>query len=136
MSALFPIAGTRTTGLLSQSALIQQLSTQQLDIQRLQTEISTGQRLATPSEDAPAALRSGAAPFSQDATGVVYSGNEGTLNSFADLDLPFASNASGADVFGTYSNEVRGTVDLNPALTANTPLSALNGGQGIHLESI
>src|SRR5436190_23782899 len=57
MSALFPIASTRTTGLLSQSVLIQQLSNQQLDIQRLQTEISSGQRIATPSEDAPAALR-------------------------------------------------------------------------------
>src|SRR5439155_9524965 len=57
MSPLFPISGTRTTGLLSQSALIQQLSNQQLDIQRLQTEISSGQRIATPGEDAPAALR-------------------------------------------------------------------------------
>src|SRR5207245_8482391 len=65
-----------------------------------------------------------------------YGGNEGTLNSFADLDLPFASNASGADVFGTYSNEVRGTVDLDPALTADTPLTALNGGQRIRLGSV
>src|SRR5207248_5407824 len=42
---------------LSQSAVIQQVSNQQLDIQRLQTEISSGQRIATPSDDAPAALR-------------------------------------------------------------------------------
>ena len=39
-------------------------------------------------------------------------------------------------MFGTFSAQVQGTVDLNPALTADTPISALNGGQGLSLGSI
>jgi flagellar hook-associated protein 3 FlgL len=75
-------------------------------------------------------------PFVQEANGIVYRGNEGLLCSFVDLDLPYATNATGAEVFGTFSPQVRGTVDLNPALTADTPLASLNGGQGVTLGSL
>ena len=83
-----------------------------------------------------AGSRSTAAPFEQTANGVIYTGNEGSLDSFVDLNLPYATNASGAEVFGTFSSQVQGTVDLDPALTANTPIAALNGGRGLTLGSI
>jgi flagellar hook-associated protein 3 FlgL len=67
---------------------------------------------------------------------VIYSGNEGSLNSFVDLDLPYATNAAGSDVFGAFSGEVQGIVDLDPALTADTPISALYAGRGVSLGSI
>jgi flagellin-like hook-associated protein FlgL len=78
----------------------------------------------------------GVVPFSQQANGVVYLGNEGALNSFVDLEVLYPTNATGAEVFGTFSPQVRGTVDLNPALTAGTPLADLYSGQGLALGSI
>src|SRR5439155_7066034 len=63
-------------------------------------------------------------------------GNEGSLNSFIDVGLPYATNESGPAVFGAFSSQVQGTVDLNPPLTPDTPISALNGGQGLALGSI
>jgi flagellar hook-associated protein 3 FlgL len=80
--------------------------------------------------------RSSDAPFTQTADGVIYNGNDGSLNSFVDVGLPYATNAAGPDVFGTFSSEVQGIVDLNPALTADTPISALYNGRGVSLGSI
>ncbi len=227
MTGFYPIPATRSTNLLEQTQLIQQFNNSQIELQKLQNQISTGRRIATPGEDPSAAqqgqvlqrlidlkaqaqtnaqvaqsylnatdtalsnisqmltdVRSAAsaansdtssdqsrqaalqqvnqaisqllntanqnfrgrylfggssaagAPFSQTEAGVVYAGNSGSLNSFVDLGLAQATNASGTDVFGTYSAEVQGTVDLNPALTPDTPISSLNGGQGLKLGSI
>jgi flagellar hook-associated protein 3 FlgL len=80
--------------------------------------------------------RSAAAPFAHLGDGVAYSGNEGTLDSFVDVGLAYATNASGSEVFGSFSGEVQGLVDLNPALTADTPISALYSGRGVRLGSI
>src|SRR5262245_2802772 len=80
--------------------------------------------------------RSSGAPFTQTSDGVVYNGNDGSLNSFVDVGLPYATNAAGPDVFGTFSSEVQGIVDLDPALTADTPISALYSGRGVSLGSI
>jgi flagellar hook-associated protein 3 FlgL len=227
MAGFYPVPSTRSTDLLAQTRLIQQFNTGSLALQKLQTQISTGQRIATPGEDPGVAqramtlqrlleqkdqaktnlqaaqsylnatdtalsnvstiinnVRSAAqaaasdtssdasrqaaaqqvkeaitqllntanqqfrgrylfagsrqdvAPFAQTDAGVVYNGNEGSLPSFVDLGLPYATNASGAQVFGTYSPEVQGAVDLNPAVTADTPISSLNGGKGLTLGSI
>ncbi len=57
MASVFPVPSTRTTGLLEEARLLSQLNQQQLDIQRIQNQISTGRRLATPSEDPSAAHR-------------------------------------------------------------------------------
>ena len=62
--------------------------------------------------------------------------DEGLLESFVDVDLPYATNATGQKSLAAFSAEVRGTVDLNPALTADTPLAALFGGRGVSLGSI
>ncbi len=67
---------------------------------------------------------------------VVYRGNEGTLNSYSDTDVLFATNVAGADLFGAISEPVRGTVDLDPVLTNETRLTALRGGRGISPGSI
>ncbi len=57
MAGIYPIPSTRTSSLLSQQRLISQLQLDQIDIQRLQTQISTGRRLTVPSDDSSAALR-------------------------------------------------------------------------------
>jgi flagellar hook-associated protein 3 FlgL len=227
MSGFFPVPSTRSTNLLMQTRLIQQLDSNQVDLQKLQTQISTGQRISLPGEDPAAAQRaetiqsllelktqaqtnskvaqsylnatdtalsnvatlvtnvrsaalaaasdtasdtsrqaaaqqvdqaitqllntanqnfrgrylfagseSSAAPFTQTADGIVYNGNDGSINSYVDIGLAFGTNAPGSDVFGAYSANVQGSVDLNPSLTNDTPVSALNGGQGLSLGSI
>ncbi len=61
---------------------------------------------------------------------VQYSGNEGVLRSYVDLERLFDTNLSGTDVFGGISKQIEGG-DLNPQLSADTLLSTINGGQGI-----
>ena len=57
MAGIIPIPSTRISGLLTRQRLTQQYQTDQLDLFRLQEQISTGQRISLPSEDAPAAIR-------------------------------------------------------------------------------
>jgi len=68
--------------------------------------------------------------------GVKYFGNEEELLSYSDIDLLFATNVSGSEVFGAISEVVKGSVDLNPVLTYNTRLADLRGGLGIGPGSI
>lgn len=79
----------------------------------------------------------GIRPFQSLADGTVqYLGNEALLESYADIDLLFATNLTGSEVFGAISEPVRGTADLNPVLTFNTRLADLNGGKGVKPGSI
>ena len=57
MAGIYPLPSTRTSDLLAQTRLMSQLFADQLGIQRLQAQISTGIRLTAPSDDAPAAVR-------------------------------------------------------------------------------
>lgn len=57
MAGLLPIPTTRITGLYSRQRLTQQLQSDQLSLFRLQDQVSTGQRIILPSDDAPSALR-------------------------------------------------------------------------------
>src|SRR5262245_6952233 len=57
MPSFYPVPSTRSTNLLAQSRLLQQLNADQLDLQRLQDSISTGRRIERPGEDAAAAQR-------------------------------------------------------------------------------
>jgi flagellar hook-associated protein 3 FlgL len=75
-------------------------------------------------------------PFAEIDGHVRYSGNEGQVQSYADLDLLLASNVNGNEVFGAFSSEVQGSVNLTPNLTADTLLANLHGGQGISTGSI
>lgn len=83
-----------------------------------------------------AGSRASLTPFSLDGNRATYNGNEGSLSSFVDIDLPYATNVAGSDIFGTFSPGVQGAVDLNPVLTHNTLLSDLRGGAGVTLGSI
>ena len=76
-------------------------------------------------------------PFTSLNDGLVrYDGNEGYLQSYADIDLLTTTNLTGTEVFGAMSDPVRGTIDLNPVLTFDTRVSDLRGGQGISKGSI
>jgi flagellar hook-associated protein 3 FlgL len=55
--ALYPVPTSRTSEFLVQQRLISQLQGDSLDLLRLQTQISTGQRIQLPSEDPAAAFR-------------------------------------------------------------------------------
>jgi flagellin-like hook-associated protein FlgL len=57
MAGVVPIPTSRVSTLLIRQRLQAQLQGDQLDIFRLQNQISTGRRITTPSEDAPAAQR-------------------------------------------------------------------------------
>jgi flagellar hook-associated protein 3 FlgL len=227
MSGVYPVPTTRSTDLHAQARLLAQLHQDQLDIQRIQAQISTGRKLLAPSDDAFAAhrgmtlqrllelkaqakvnlgttqsyleatdnalnhvsqmlneakatalgvanlaisepardvalaeirrtieqlvnvgntqfrgrylftgSRTSQIPFEMVGQQVIYRGNERELASFVDLDLPYASNLHGNEVFGTFSPEVIGTVDLNPPLAASTRLADLRGGAGVVPASI
>jgi flagellar hook-associated protein 3 FlgL len=57
MAAIYPVTTNRSSELLSQTRLVTQIAGDQLDILRLQSQISTGRRVTAPSEDSSAATR-------------------------------------------------------------------------------
>jgi flagellin-like hook-associated protein FlgL len=57
MSRIAPIPTSRVGDLFIRQRLVGQLQSDQLDLFRLQTQISSGRRLQLPSDDAPAAMR-------------------------------------------------------------------------------
>ena len=75
-------------------------------------------------------------PFVLSGNQIAYNGNETQLQSYSDVDLLFDTNLPGSQIFGGFSNQVHGTVDLNPITTRNTLLSDLHGGSGITQGSI
>ncbi|HEY3395923.1 MAG TPA: flagellin [Lacipirellulaceae bacterium] len=222
MSRIAPIPTTRVGNFFIRQRLVDQMQYDQLELLRLQTQISTGRRLQLASEDTPAAMRainlqrvldrkgqiqtnvhasnlflgeaerrlagvtqsihalraevvgvvgsvgteqarqdlarsigdylnefmaagngktlsrhlfSGSRqliePYVFDGDFVEYRGNEGTLRSYVDLGRVFDTSLTGSDVFGGISAPVQGSVDLNPQLTEDTLLGAINAGEGI-----
>jgi flagellin-like hook-associated protein FlgL len=57
MAGITPIPTTRVGDYFIRQRLVNQVQGDQLDLFRLQTQVSTGRRITRPSEDAPAALR-------------------------------------------------------------------------------
>ncbi len=82
-----------------------------------------------------AGSRTNVSPFERVGQFVQYNGNEKNLQNYVDLEQLFTTNLPGTDVFGGISDEVRGTADLNPALTTDTLLTSINGGDGIDTNS-
>jgi flagellin-like hook-associated protein FlgL len=78
----------------------------------------------------------GAQPFTLNGNTVTYAGNNTQLQSFFDTNSLFDTNVTGSEAFGAISQQVQGTADLNPIVTADTPLADLNGGLGVQLGSI
>lgn len=228
MANVIGIPNTRVSDLFVQQRLLSQVTSDQVDLFRIQTQLSTGRRILTPSDDPVAAMRAlslqrllerkdqvktnlttnqsflsatdtalssvssmmadvraaalgvigtvasdeqckaaaqqvqqaiqqlmdtgnqnfrgrylfagsltGVRPFESLSDNVVkYLGNEGLLQSYADIDLLFATNLTGNEVFGAISNPVRGTADLDPVLTYDTRLADLNAGKGVKAGSI
>jgi flagellin-like hook-associated protein FlgL len=57
MAGITPIPTTRVGNFFVRQRLVNQIQTDQLDLFRLQTQVSTGRRITRPSDDAPSALR-------------------------------------------------------------------------------
>ena len=55
--AVYPVPTSRSSGLLVQERLLRQMQNDQVQLLRLQSQISTGRRVLVPSDDAPAAVR-------------------------------------------------------------------------------
>lgn len=70
------------------------------------------------------------APFSLVGDSVVYSGDDNELMVNVSEGITVPISMSGAKAFGALSNGIAGTADLDPIVTADTKLSALNGGEG------
>jgi flagellin-like hook-associated protein FlgL len=71
-----------------------------------------------------------------DAAGnVVYSGNSTPTESYVDVNQLFPTSVTGVQAFGAISQPVQGAA-LTPALSSDTPLADLNGGQGVAPGSI
>jgi flagellin-like hook-associated protein FlgL len=222
MPGIIPIPTTRVGDLFARQRLTNQVLKDQLELFRIQNQISTGKRIQLPSEDAPAALRainlqrlisrkeqvqtniesskqylssadgylqsittglielrgevvgvSGntnpesarleaanavdsllqalvtagnsklhgrylfagssaqVAPYTFDGEFVEFSGNNGSLRSYVDIQRLFETNLPADEVFGAVSVAIEGSRDVNPQLTAGTLVSSLNGGTGI-----
>ena len=78
-------------------------------------------------------------PFVRSATGgVLFTGDFNSLRTRVSSDISFDFSISAQDAFNLVGNQIPAAVDLNPAMTADTLLSDLNGGmdQGIRLGGI
>jgi flagellar hook-associated protein 3 FlgL len=78
-----------------------------------------------------AGSRSQDQPYDVNGQFVEYSGNDGLLRSYVDLERLFDTNLSGNDVFGGLSGGVQGSVDLDPHVSESSLVSTINGGNGI-----
>lgn len=74
-------------------------------------------------------------PFELVNGNVQYNGNSGSLNTYTDNNQLMSTNIDGNTAFGAISSPIAGAA-LSPNVTADTPLSALNGGQGVSLGSV
>ncbi|MCC6511755.1 MAG: hypothetical protein IT423_21825 [Pirellulaceae bacterium] len=65
-----------------------------------------------------------------------FSGTDNQLNTITDIGATLAANVTADEAFGTRSNHIVGSVDLNPSLHPLSPLSDLNDGEGMRRGSI
>lgn len=226
-SSFYPVTSGRTSSSQSISRLMYQVNTDQLAIQKLQLQLSTGRRIERPSEDPAAAIRAlgvqrslefkgqvvnnlksantllGAsesvlaqaqnilneirgvavesagntlssaeldananqvrealkklveignskfrdqyvfagsdvmqAPMQIVGNSVRFQGTDNELNTITDVASTMAANVTADQTFGTRSDHIVGSIDLNPGLSADTKLSDLNFGEGVRRGSI
>lgn len=77
-----------------------------------------------------------ASPLTVHGDTVRFLGNAEELRTISDYSATVAANITGNDAFGVKSNKVISTVDLDPAVAADTPLAQLNRGEGIRRGAI
>ena len=75
-------------------------------------------------------------PFEFAGDSVRFNGNEDELRTITDFSTTLAANVSAEDSFGIRSDKIVSSVDLDPSVNGTTPLSELNGGQGVRPGSI
>ncbi len=222
MTGFYPVGSGRATTQSSITSMMYQINHDQLAIQDLQTQISTGRRFATPSQDPAATIRGLAAqrqleyksqidtnlgsadtilsatettlaqsqsilnemrgiavsasgntlsidekdayiaqinaaiskltdlgnskfrdqyifagsnvltpPLQKVGDSVRFNGNAEDLSTISDYASTISANVAANDAFGVTSSKVVSSIDLNPSLTPDTPLSLLNRGGGI-----
>ena len=71
------------------------------------------------------------APINSSGGYIEFNGNFNGLNTIPGFDQLIQTNADAGSVFGGNQPTVTGSVDLNPAITVDTKLGELNGGNGI-----
>ena len=76
------------------------------------------------------------APLAMVGESVRFSGAEQSLDTITDVGSTLSANVTADETFGTRSDHIVGTTDLNPGLQASTPLVDLNSGFGIRRGSI
>jgi len=113
MSGIIPIPTTRVGDFFIRQRLVSQMQGDQLDLFRLQNQISTGHRMQLPSEDAPAALRAinlqrlldrkGQIQTNVQASKSFLGAAETTLKSISDLLINIRAETVG--ISGTLSND-------------------------------
>ena len=76
-------------------------------------------------------------PYAAGNGGMQFVGSNNLLQTYVGPSITTPTQVSGQSVFGGLSAEVVGTADLTPDVTANTPLSSLNGAtdEGVSLGS-
>lgn len=67
---------------------------------------------------------------------VRFQGSEQSLDTITDIGATLAANVTADETFGTRSDHIIGSVDLNPSLQASTRLADLNFGEGVRRGSI
>ncbi len=75
-------------------------------------------------------------PFTFSNETMRFSGRNDELLTISDAASTVAANVTAEDTFGVRSDFVIGSTDLDPRLTAATPLSTLNRGEGVRSGSI
>jgi len=84
-----------------------------------------------------AGSKTGVQPFQVlDGNVVSFQGNDSDVYTYGTSNLLIDTNVQADEAFGVVSDSVTGDVDLDPALTSDTRLADLNGGQGVSLGSI
>lgn len=63
--------------------------------------------------------------------GIVYLGNDLSLNSIASNENYLAHNVTGQSTLGLLSKSITGSVPLAPAIAPSTKIADLNGGRGV-----
>ena len=114
MSRIPPVPTTRITGLLARERLTQQYQADQLDLFRLQEQISTGRRITLPSQDAPAALRAISFQQQLDRTNQRYSNIESGMLFLGSIDATLGGQEGVADVLSQIKADTLGVVGTVP----------------------
>jgi len=123
--SIIPIPNTRVSNLLLRQRLTQQYQADQLDLFRLQEQISTGQRISLPSEDAPAALRAIALQRLIERKGQLETNIQGGLGYLSATDIAIADVAKNlADLKGATLG-VAGTIATQES--RDNVISEING---------